>query len=370
MPDELIGKKAHTPLEPGPDLCDQAKHLAAARPGSQGRPCRARAMVTGAGTAPARRGDRAAPRSGSPPQQPCDWIMTPTIGQAVGRIRESTMSRGCRGVTARVAARRYSGVTYAAVSPPSTRNVAPLTYDDSSAGEEQRRVGDLSRRREPAHRQVDAPPLVRGGVVGEQAHEQRRLHRPGAQRVDANALARELHRELATHREHRALRRCVPDLRRRGAHQRHERRDVDHRAATTLEQMGDAVLAAEEHAFGVDGLDAVLRVGLGGEDRVVVGRHDARVVVEDVDAAVGLDGPCIQRCERWSASLTSTSTKVARLHSAAACAPADVPTSATTTDAPSAEKSTAASRPMPPAAPVITATLPSRRPMCVSPPWR
>src|SRR5579863_9647982 len=25
----------------------------------------------------------------------------------------------------------YSGVTYAAVSPPSTRNVAPLTYDDS-----------------------------------------------------------------------------------------------------------------------------------------------------------------------------------------------------------------------------------------------
>ena len=27
---------------------------------------------------------------------------------------------------------RYSGVTYAAVSPPSTRNVAPFTYDDSS----------------------------------------------------------------------------------------------------------------------------------------------------------------------------------------------------------------------------------------------
>ena len=26
----------------------------------------------------------------------------------------------------------YSGVTYAAVSPPSTRNVAPFTYDDSS----------------------------------------------------------------------------------------------------------------------------------------------------------------------------------------------------------------------------------------------
>src|SRR5580704_562005 len=58
--------------------------------------------------------------------------------------------------------------------------------------------------------------------------------------------------------------------------------------------------------------------------------------------------------------------KVARLHALAASAPADVPTSATTTDAPSSENSTAASRPMPPAAPVITATLPSRRPIVVS----
>src|SRR5579863_1967878 len=56
----------------------------------------------------------------------------------------------------------------------------------------------------------------------------------------------------------------------------------------------------------------------------------------------------------------------ARLHSLAACAPADAPTSATTTDAPSSENSTAASRPMPPAAPVITATLPSRRPILMS----
>src|SRR6202161_3715266 len=58
--------------------------------------------------------------------------------------------------------------------------------------------------------------------------------------------------------------------------------------------------------------------------------------------------------------------KTARLQSLAALAPADEPMSATTTDAPSSEKSTAASRPMPPAAPVITATLPSRRPIVLS----
>src|ERR1700680_983680 len=67
-----------------------------------------------------------------------------------------------------------------------------------------------------------------------------------------------------------------------------------------------------------------------------------------------------------AASLTSTSTKVARLHSAAVWAPAERPVSATTTEAPSSEKSTDASRPIPPAAPVITATFPSRRPISVS----
>src|ERR1700688_1331201 len=67
-----------------------------------------------------------------------------------------------------------------------------------------------------------------------------------------------------------------------------------------------------------------------------------------------------------AASLTSTSTNVARLQSAGACAPAERPVSAITTDAPSSEKSIAASRPIPPAAPVITATLPSRRPICAS----
>jgi hypothetical protein len=60
---------------------------------------------------------------------------------------------------------------------------------------------------------------------------------------------------------------------------------------------------------------------------------------------------------------TSTCWKNASRHSAAVCPPVSADTSATQTRAPSSEKSSAASRPMPPAAPVMTATFPSSRPM-------
>ena len=53
--------------------------------------------------------------------------------------------------------------------------------------------------------------------------------------------------------------------------------------------MGDAVLAAEIDALGVDVLHALPGLGLGLEDRAVVSRRDARVVVEDVDSAVARD---------------------------------------------------------------------------------
>src|SRR6266581_5472537 len=62
-------------------------------------------------------------------------------------------------------------------------------------------------------------------------------------------------------------------------------------------------------------------------------------------------------------SLTSALKKNASLHSAAVFSPASAPMSATHTLAPSLEKRRAASRPIPPAAPVITATLPSSRPI-------
>src|SRR4029079_16418998 len=64
-----------------------------------------------------------------------------------------------------------------------------------------------------------------------------------------------------------------------------------------------------------------------------------------------------------SGSATSTSWKKASRHSAAVASPFPGSTSATHTLAPSSEKRIAASRPMPPAAPVMTATFPSRRPI-------
>ncbi len=60
-----------------------------------------------------------------------------------------------------------------------------------------------------------------------------------------------------------------------------------------------------------------------------------------------------------SGSATSTSWKKASRHSAAVASPFSGSTSATQTLAPSSEKRIAASRPMPPAAPVMTATFPS-----------
>src|SRR5215211_810829 len=62
-------------------------------------------------------------------------------------------------------------------------------------------------------------------------------------------------------------------------------------------------------------------------------------------------------------SATFTSWKKASRHSVAVASPFSGSTSATQMLAPSPEKRIAASRPMPPAAPVITATFPSRRPM-------
>src|SRR5437879_12954998 len=62
-------------------------------------------------------------------------------------------------------------------------------------------------------------------------------------------------------------------------------------------------------------------------------------------------------------SLTSALKKNASLHSAAVFSPASTPMSTTQTFAPSDEKRIAASRPMPPAAPVITATFPSNLPI-------
>src|SRR3954454_5691197 len=58
-------------------------------------------------------------------------------------------------------------------------------------GQEQRRVRDLRRLREPAHRDGHEPALRPLRVLGEQLSEQRRVHRPRAKRVDTNTGPRE-----------------------------------------------------------------------------------------------------------------------------------------------------------------------------------
>src|SRR2546430_14764129 len=70
---------------------------------------------------------------------------------------------------------------------------------------------------------------------------------------------------------------------------------------------------------------------------------------------------------RLAGSLTSAAKKKASRHSDAVFSPASRPTSATHTRAPSDENNPAASRPMPPAAPVMTATFPFSRPTSSAP---
>ena len=77
---------------------------------------------------------------------------------------------------------------------------------------------------------------------------------------------------------------------------------------------------------------------------------------------------CCTICLTLSSSVTSVRTKRASAPASRALAsPSVASISATTTLAPSATNSLAAARPMPEPAPVITATLPSRRFICPLP---
>ena len=181
--------------------------------------------------------------------------------------------------------------------PPSTVKVAPVTWLDSSLA---RNSAAFTTSRGCASRPIGqcTPPLELSGVSSVQVEEQRGLHRPRAQRVHPDPLTRKLSGELPAHRQDRTLGCRVRDLRRCGAHERHERRDVDHRAAPALEQVRDPVLAAEEDALRVHVLDALpdlhrcLQNG-----RVLVGR-DAGVVVQDVDPTKPIGGGAHHRLDR------------------------------------------------------------------------
>jgi hypothetical protein len=137
------------------------------------------------------------------------------------------------------------------------------------------------------HRDVHEPPGRALRIRGEQLPQQRRVHRARAQRVDPDALAGELHAQLAAEREHAALGGGVGDLGRGRAHHGDERRGVDDGAPALALHVGDGLLAAQVDRGEVDLLDTAPRVQAGGQDRVVLRRGDARVVERDVDRAAG-----------------------------------------------------------------------------------
>ena len=79
----------------------------------------------------------------------------------------------------------YSGVTSAAVMPPSTKTSVPV-MNERIRGEEKRRPSDLLRQTEPAHWNVDKPPPLLLGV--QELHQQFRPQRSRAQGVHPDGI--------------------------------------------------------------------------------------------------------------------------------------------------------------------------------------
>ena len=110
--------------------------------------------------------------------------------------------------------------------------------------------------------------------------------KPGRDAVDPHVALRVVERHLPGERVHRALRRAVRRVGRE-PDRRGDRADVDHRAAAARDHLRDRVARAGEEAPEVRVEHAVVLLALGLDDRLQ--QPDARVVAEDVDAAVALD---------------------------------------------------------------------------------
>jgi hypothetical protein len=99
----------------------------------------------------------------------------------------------------------YSGVTYAPERTAVNQEGRGVDVRRLVGGEEECGVGDLDGLGKAAHRQVDEPTGCLLRVFGEELLQERRVHRAGAERVDADALAGELDAELAAHGEDAAF---------------------------------------------------------------------------------------------------------------------------------------------------------------------
>jgi hypothetical protein len=159
----------------------------------------------------------------------------------------------------------YSGVTYAAVMPPSTISDAPVMKEESSEARNSAAFASSSAR----------PSLPMGMWTKRVATDPR----PGV-----------LDGDLSRHREHGTLRARVGRLGCGRAHPCDERCDVDDGTAAGVEHRRHPVLTAERDALHVDVERPVPhllgRIG----HRAVVGEHHAGVVVEDVQPTEAVDG--------------------------------------------------------------------------------
>src|SRR3990172_705665 len=120
------------------------------------------------------------------------------------------------------------------------------------------------------------------------------LHRgvgePRVDAVGADPVRGELHGEVASERDHRALAGRVGVLRDGVSEQRRGRTDVDDGTAAGLDQLRNAVLADPDDAFQVDRHHAVQDGLVGLQDaHVPVSPEHAGVVVEDVERSEALD---------------------------------------------------------------------------------
>ena len=117
--------------------------------------------------------------------------------------------------------------------------------------------------------------------------DHRRLHQTRQDAVDADVVARELHGRGARHLVHRRLRGAIGDVGNAEMADRCDRRDVDDRAAALFLHHRDDMLHGEIGALEIDREDVIPARLVHLDDISHFG--DADIVVEHVDAAIGLD---------------------------------------------------------------------------------
>src|SRR6476469_977723 len=195
--------------------------------------------VDGCGVATRRRGPARTPRVTSTTATliPLPPTSTPTASDRVsGAVGSGEVgSAGCSTIASEVVDRD-------AAVDDEVRPVRPAALVGS---EVDGHVDDLLGLAEAAGRVAGEADPLRLLVLHEPVHEQRRLDRPGADRVGSDAVGAELDREAPGQADDRALRRRVRVLGDAAAEERHEARDVDDRARALLDHLRDRVLATE-----------------------------------------------------------------------------------------------------------------------------